>query len=176
MKKYLVFTLLIAMVGSFVFFSSCKKETLPSMSASFDGTSKNFIFRSTTRGTVPTVGEGFIIIGTTIDSQTGNYLTLLTRGVAAGTYSLDVALSDGKYECEAIYRPGGSGDTTKVYVGKSGSITIAEVDEENKTVSGTFSFTLVNKLLNTDVISVTNGTFENLKYINATLSTDDFDL
>ncbi len=177
MKKITVFLALLSIVAVFLF-DSCKKEDLPSMNASFDGTSKNFLFRTSTRGSIPSVGEGFMIIGTTgADVTDGEYLTLLIRGVDVRAYNLSTTIIEGKFECEAIYRPGGEGDTTLgVYYGKDGSISITKIDEENKKVSGSFSFTLYNKLVATDVISITNGKFENLKYINASIVTDDFEL
>ncbi len=176
MKKLLTLSF-IAFIGSIIFLTSCKQD-LPSMSAKFDGTQKNFIFRQTTLGDVPAIGSGFIIIGTTgADLHDGEYLTLLIRGTEEKSYDLNVALSNSKFQCEAIYRPGGDGDTSKVYAGKTGTITITKFDEKHKKISGTFSFTLVNKVLDTDIITVSEGKFENLNYakIDATLPNTDFE-
>jgi hypothetical protein len=176
MKKLSLLTFL-AVLAMFFTITSCKQD-LPSMSAKFDGTQKTFVFRQTTLGEVPAIGSGFIITGTTgADLSDGEYLTLLIRGTDEKSYDLNVALSNSKFQCEAIYRPGGDGDTSKVYAGKTGTITITEFDEKHKRISGTFTFNLVNKVLDTDIISVTEGKFENLNYIkiDATLPTTDFE-
>jgi hypothetical protein len=174
MKKLIKISgLLIGIIA--ISLSSCKKLSLPSMNAKFNDSTKNFIFRTTFKGTVPTVGEGILILATTSsDLQHGEYLTLLIRGVEEKTYKLDVELSDGKYECGAVYRMKGENDTTNVYVGNSGTITITKIDTKNKKISGTFSFNLVNSKNQT--IKVTDGVFKNLLYqeINANLSSNDF--
>ena len=79
-----------------------------------------------------------------------------------------IELVDAKFQCEAIYRPGGESDTTTIYKGKTGTITITEIDK--KYVSGTFSFEMTNKLLDTDTKSITSGKFEDLRYFSASLS------
>lgn len=167
MKKITVFTLLVVLVLSSSLFLGCKK--LPTMTASVDGTSKNFVFRSTSKVGISDGLDGMVIIGTTgADQKDGEYLTLLIRGADIGTYDLAVQLSSSaKFQCEAIYRPNGDGDST-IYKGKSGTITITKMD--SKYISGTFSFEMVNKALDTDTKSVTNGKFEDLRYFSASLS------
>jgi len=157
--------------------SSCKKLTLPSMKASFDGSEKNFLFRSSFRGDVPNVGSGFIIVATTTSTiDEGEYLALFVRGIEEKTYNLEVALLEGKYECEALYRKGGEKDTN-IYVGSDGTIIIDKINEDKKKISGTFSFTLVNKDDPNKTIVVTEGVFNNLLYTNADLSLlNDFEL
>ncbi len=167
MKKFKIFTLLLAVVISGSFFYGCDRD-LPSMSAKIDGTDKNFIFRSSNKVTLPEVGEGMVIIGTTQAKREGEYIAILIRGTEQKTYDLNVALDNGKLQCEVVYRPGGEGDDSKVYTGKSGTVTITEIDD--KYISGTFEFELINKVLETDVINVNSGTFENLRYFKADLS------
>ena len=160
-------------LGLILSLTSCK-DKLPSMSAKVDGIQKNFIFRSTTLGDVPALGEGFLIIATTgSDSTHGEYLALLVRGADKGSYDLDVALN-GKYQCEALYRKRSDDSTT--YIGKTGTITITDINKRKHKVSGTFNMTMVNKLLNTDQITISEGQFTNLFYakIDATLPSNVF--
>ncbi len=178
MKKFLSLTVLV-MAVMLLSLPSCKKLALPSMKANFDTAQKNFIFRLTSKGNIPNVGNAFIIVATTSsDITNGEYLTLLIRGDQEKTYNLDAKLSDGKYECEAIYRKSGENDTLNVYAGTKGTITVTKIDDKNKKISGTFAFTLMNTKDNSKTINVTDGTFENLKYsdIDSTLSSTDFKL
>ena len=166
MKKINVFVVLLVLVLTSTLFMGCTYH--PTMTASIDGASKNFIFRSSSKVGVMEGLDGMIIIGTTgADRENGEYLTLLIRGAELGTYNLNVTLStSAKFQCEAIYRPGGGNDTT-VYKAKSGTITITKIDK--KRVSGTYSFELINNVLDTDVLNVTNGKFEDLRYYSASL-------
>lgn len=158
-------------------FSSCKKD-LPTMSAKLNDTLKNFVFRTTVMGGVPGVGDGFLIVGTTLNADQGEYIALLIRGADEKSYSLNVSLDNGKYQCEALYRKNGSGDTTNVYIGKSGTITITNLDEKHKKVSGTFSMSMVNKNDASKTLSVTDGQFSDLSYIviDGDIITNDFNL
>lgn len=170
---------LLALIGALILgFSSCKKEDLPSMSAKLNNNVKNFIFRSTVMGGVPGVGDGFLIVGTTLKDSSGEYIALLIRGTDVKSYSLNVALDNGKYQCEALYRQNGSNDTANVYIGKSGTITISDLDEKHKKVSGTFSMSMVNKNDASQTLNVTEGQFSNLSYVylDADIVTNDFDL
>ncbi|MBN2890313.1 MAG: hypothetical protein JXL97_00465 [Bacteroidales bacterium] len=167
MKRISILTILLVAIISTTLFTGCKK--LPTMSATVDGTTKNFVFRSTSKVGITDGLEGMVIIGTTgADISNGEYLTLLIRGAEKGTYDLNVTItSDAKFQCEAIYRPGGENDTT-VYKGTSGTITISEID--GKYISGSFSFEMTNKLLDSDKVNITNGKFEDLRYYSASLS------
>lgn len=175
MKKLFTSTLVILTI--ILTLSSCHKLALPSMSAKFGETEKNFIFRTTVTGDIPNVGTGFLIAATTSsDITSGEYLALLIGGNQAKEYKLNSSLTAGSYECEAIYRKGGQGDTVNIYAGNTGTITIDKIDTKNKKISGTFSFNLVNDSLNT-TISVTEGKFNNLNYTTLpTLSSLDFNL
>lgn len=176
MKKLNIVALVATILVSSFFFTSCKKNSLPSMKASFDGTAKNFMFRSTIKGSVPKIGEGFVIIGRTIDPNSGDYLTILIRGVDTKTYNLTTSIIEGKFECEAIYRINGLDDEGNTYVAKTGTVTISEINTKKDKISGSFQFDLVNKLVADKVIKVTEGEFKNLKFVKATLPTDIFDL
>lgn len=168
--------ILTSLLVSTVFLNSCNKDELPSMSSKINSTTKNFIFRATTKGDIEGIG-GFAIVGTTgTDLDDGEYLALLIRGIDVRTYDLTVTLSNNaKFECEAIYRPEvAEGETSKVYVAKSGTITITKIDEDKKKVSGTFTLTLQNKLIAEDVVTITDGKFENLLYTNASINLSDF--
>ncbi len=162
MKKFIF----LAVLASTVLFG-CKK--VPTMTATVDGTAKNFIFRSTSKVGITDGLDGMVIIATTgADQKDGEYLTMLIRGADLGEYSLDATLStSAKFQCEAIYRPGGDGDST-IYKGKTGTITITKMD--GKYISGTFNFSMWNSVLyDNDVKTVTNGKFENLRYFSASL-------
>jgi len=159
MKKYLF----VLVVLSSVLFFSCQQ--LPTMTATVDGTAKNFIFRQTNKVTIPEVGDGMVIIATTNeDSTKGEYLAILVRGADQKTYDLSLTLANGKAQCAAIYRPN---DTTN-YFAKSGTITITSIT--SKKVSGTFSFVFANKVIETEIVNITNGNFEYLRYFNADLA------
>lgn len=176
MKK-LSLVLLSVVIASIAIFSSCKKENPAYMSAKINNVSKDFIFRITLRGGVENVFEGFMIRGTTgVDLSNGEYLTLLIRGVENKQYDLNVSLDGVRMQAAVVYRPKGSSDTSLLYISKAGTITITGVDEKNNTVSGTFSFTLVNKKDVNDQITITDGKFGNLKYTKASLPTSDFEL
>jgi len=169
--------ILAGLLVSTMFLNSCKKEDLPIMTAKINNVSKNFIFRSTTKGAIDAI-EGVMIVATTgTDLEDGEYLTLLIRGADVKAYNLAVSLVNAKFECEAIYRPEvAEGETSKIYVGKTGNITITKIDEDKKKISGTFTMTLQNKLIADDVITITEGKFENLLYVNASINSADFDL
>lgn len=172
MKRAIIFTLTVVL-----FMISCRKENPARMEATINGVKKEFLFRMTLRGGVQNVFEGFMIRATTgIQLTDGEYLTLLIRGVQPKDYSLTVNLDSVRLQAEVIYRPGGNKDTSLVYVGKSGKITITKVDEDKNYVSGKFSFTVVNTKNANDQIVITNGIFENLKYLKTTLPTEDFNL
>jgi len=170
MKLRILLVLFIAVIFSF---NSCEKDEdgniiFPSMTATVDGTAKNFIFRSTSKVGITDGLDGIVIIATTgAEQKDGEYLTMLIRGAKLGEYNLDIALSSSaKFQCEAIYRPGGDGDST-IYKGKTGTITITKMDE--KYISGTFDFSMVNSVLDTETKTVSNGKFENLRYFSASL-------
>lgn len=174
MKKIFITTL--AILTIILTFSSCQKWTLPSMTAKLDGTEKNFIFRSTITGDIQSIGTGFLIVATTSsDIKSGEYITLLIRGDQEKEYNLQTSLTAGTYECEAIYREGGEGDTVNVFAGNAGTIIIDKIDTKNKKISGTFAFNLINKSNFNETITVTDGKFDNLLYTTLpTLSSLDF--
>lgn len=159
MKKY--FIAIIAIASIFVF--GCQQ--LPTMTATVGGVSKNFMFRQTSKVVIPEVGDGMVILATTgIDSTDGEYMAIVIRGAEQKTYDLSVTLANGKTQCAAIYRPN---DST-YYVAKSGSVTISSIT--SKKVSGSFSFEMVNKVIDTETFSVTNGKFEFLRYYEADIA------
>ncbi len=164
-----------AIILSLVLLNGCKKEELPSLSCKMDGSTWTSLFRLITMGATD-LGDGFLIVATTgASTQDGAYLSLLVRGTEAKEYDLAVALSGTTMQCGAIYFPNGiSGTESKKYIGRSGKITITEVDTEKSKISGTFSFTLSTDLAGTEKVVITEGKFENLKYVKATISVTDF--
>lgn len=167
MRKIVTPAILFAVVISSTFFLGCKKT--PTMSAKINGETKNFIFRSTNKVGITDGLEGIVLVATTGSGEgSGEYLTLLVRGANEGTYNLNVQISsEAKFQCEAIYRPGGETDTT-TYKGTSGTINITKIDK--KYISGTFSFEMRNKVSDSDVMQVTEGKFEDLRYYSTSLS------
>lgn len=175
-KRVLSLAVMAAMV--ILLFNNCSKDddgntviSLPSLTATIDGSEYKSLFRQTTRGTVFSDQEGFVILATNTASQSeGEFITIIVRGVEARTYDLSVSIYGGKGEC-GIYYKESAGDESTQWSALSGSVTITNVDPVKHTVSGTFQFTL-NKIGAPDQTkTITNGTFENLIYINADLST-----
>lgn len=162
MKKINILFLFAVIISS-ALFTGCQKT--PTMTASIDGASKNFLFRTTSKVGITDGLDGMIIVATTADEE---YLALLVRGAEKGTYDLTVTLtSSAKFQCEAIYRPGGASDTT-FYKGTSGSITISDIDKKH--VSGSFDFQLKNSILDSDIINISSGQFTDLRYYSVALS------
>ncbi len=173
MKTLRIFSGLL-IVLSVVFLNSCRKDQ-PYLTCKINGKEFTSLFRVSYRGNLPVVGESFLITATDGAVVTeGQYLTMLIRGVQEKDYNLDVELTNGVYQAAAVYKPKGKNDTTSTYkyYGVSGHITLTKVDEKHKKISGTFEFTLKNKL--GDVVKITEGKFENLSYIQGVFSTEEF--
>lgn len=91
--------------------------------------------------------------------STGETVTLGVSGTTEGTYD----------EAFMGYIPGANNQTGYMNINpatfeNNGTVTITEIDYENNTVSGTFSFTAysVNPATTPSSIVLTNGTFENI--------------
>ncbi len=158
-----------------VILNSCNKD-LPSMSCKVGDNNWVSTFRLTTMGEVDVAGlSGILITATnTVSASEGEYFAILLRGNSEKEYNLAVTLTTGQLECATIYIPNAADTsaTAKQYIGTAGTVTITEVDTDNKTISGTFSFTMKNSLLDTESIQITEGKFENLKYSEATKIVD----
>jgi hypothetical protein len=98
-----------------------------------------------------------------IDDATGETINITVYHASEGTFELGPN-SDGN---SAIYIEAGVDKSfSSAMEGGSGEITITELDSENKTVSGTFSFTGIYESAEngTEMVKITNGTFTSISY------------
>lgn len=153
------------MVFSLPFFHSCKKEdTLlaQKMTAKVNGTEWSAFTRATT-----IKNNKIHILGA---SSSGSVIELTTLGTDIKTYTLNLSLFDTTRaaECEGLYKAGTSVNTSDMYIAKKGSITISTHNTKEKTVSGSFHLQVyklnIADSLVLDSISITDGTFKELKY------------
>ena len=170
-KNIKLFGLALLVVGLMISVG-CKKEYIPSLTCKVAGTEYTSVIpRTTTKGGISDWNkEGFVIV-TTDAITNGKFLTLLVAGSEAKEYALEPAILEAKAGCSVVYNPGGEGDTTSKYMGKSGKLTITSIDDEEKRVSGTFSFEMVNTSDITNTLSITEGVFTDLKFTNIAIST-----
>lgn len=124
--------------------------------------------------TVDFSGETFVAAGTQAVIADG---MIVLSGTKASGESVSLAIggtSEGAYDGEdafMVYSP--DADSEYQYINlnweteeDSGSVIITEIDTENHTISGTFSFTgwWSDSEANLPSITFTNGTFENIPY------------
>lgn len=152
-SKIIIITTLAVLSFSF---NSCKKEDFlsGSMSCKIDGTS----WSSITQLTV--LKSGFFNI--TATSMSGQVMNITIKGKEVGTYELDV--NNVNVACAAIYKPDIT-DENQNFASKAGTVKITEVDTQNLTISGTFSFDLTDVSL-TSTKYITEGKFTDLPYTN----------
>ena len=175
MKKSIKFLGLGIIFLSLLFTVSCKKEKPASMTCKIDGTQFTTLVRKTTKGGISDWNkEGFVIVGTDgISLSDGKYLTILIAGQSEKEYGLNINIFDAKAGCTVVYNAGGQdGDDATKYTGTGGKVNVTEIidDGDEKLISGTFSFELVNVEDATKTMSITEGTFEYLKYTEASIS------
>lgn len=114
--------------------------------------------------------DGTFNITATEDSS-GESISITVSNASEGTFDIGgldaVALQNG-----AVYMEAGSSNAFLAGMeGGSGEIQITEIDEENKTVTGTFSFTAVrssfdsNGDITLETVEVTGGAFTDIPYI-----------
>ncbi|GAB4283499.1 MAG: hypothetical protein Kow0068_08360 [Marinilabiliales bacterium] len=151
MKYYLVFTFFIVIT-----LLSCKKDSNPaSMEATIDGTKWTAI----TRVSKHFVSTGmYTITGT---SASGEVLVITIKGEEEGSYNSSTSIDSLNAQVGAVFQPDASSPTEDNFFSTSGTVTITELDKNEQTISGTFSFTM-SKMSETK--SITNGKFENLNY------------
>ena len=111
---------------------------------------------------VAIMGNGTISLGG-FNTSTGQEFGIVIDGTAVGSYSDDALLMS--------YTPDAGSEYTysnmNIIEGlSSGEVTITEIDTENHTISGTFSFTgwWGDEEANVPPIEFTNGVFENVPY------------
>lgn len=117
-------------------------------------------------GTQAVMQDGVIAISG-VKGADGESVSLLVMGTTAGAYDGDDALmvyapnADSEYQYTNV-----DWDTGET----SGSVVITEIDTQNHTISGTFSFTgsWSDAEANLPTIAFTNGSFENIPYTGNT--------
>jgi hypothetical protein len=167
MKKILKSMSIVAILIIFLGINSCDKVKevipIPSMTATVDNDSWTSIFRAS----VLFENNGvFSITGTPDASENVDKAIILTiNGTTVGTYS--IGLETQTSDCLVVYKKtaAAANGSDDYYISRTATITLSEVNTDNKRISGTFSATLVpsNNPLGTE-ITITNGTFENLNY------------
>lgn len=149
-------TIVTLLLGVTLTFASCKKNsdsTTPIVTATIGGTA----WKATTR-TAVLAGNTFTITASSL--VTGQTMMININGITPGTYNLDPTnLSTG---CSCTYNSTKLTGETFTYLGTQGTVTLTEVDTDNKTISGTFSFTVYN--ITKGTLDITNGSFSNLEY------------
>lgn len=134
--------------------AGCLEETgpddgsAPTFSATIAGRTWSATSPSATRIVPP---NALTIIGSS--STSGDYISINLRASKTGTYSLEGTTH------VAVYKKDGVEYTTQ---NGSGTLNVSKYDEEKKLVSGTFSF--VAKSSDGSSITVSGGTFTNIKW------------
>lgn len=98
--------------------------------------------------------------------NTGNSIVIsVTQFNNEGTYDLSASVPTGA----GVYLPVGADNSfTSLLEGGSGSITVSEYNEEDATISGTFSYTAVREVMDTEgnftpeTVEITGGVFTKL--------------
>jgi hypothetical protein len=139
----------------FVVISSCSKDDDSALPTKMSAAIGNAEWSSITRVTVLT-DKGFVITGTSLD---GKSLSITILGSTEGTYELSL----NSVQFGAVYKESVSTSTGDAYAAISGEVVITNIDASSKEISGTFNFVLKKELAG-ESISVTGGTFTNLKY------------
>jgi hypothetical protein len=151
--------------------SACKKEETPvtppsnepaagAMSASIDGNSWKSDIAS------GTIQNGYINI--TGKNNAGETITLTLNGTTKATYTLN----NGTMHVGVYQKTNGSlGYTTNASGTTGGTVTVTEIDEANKTISGTFSFS-AEEPSSGNKVSVTAGKFNKVKYTTSSGTTN----
>jgi hypothetical protein len=147
MKKGIYLIMITAICGMFI---GCSKDDngglKASMSAQINSTDWNTASRVTLK-----YNDRFVITGSALDGET---LEITIYGSTEGTYQ-------GLLQCGAIYKATLGTSLSDAYVAVSGTVELTNVNTSSQEISGTFSFTLTRL---TSTITVTNGSFSNLKY------------
>ncbi len=128
--------------------------------ASMSAQINSVAWSAVTRVTVLT-NQKFVITGTSLD---GKSISITVSGATAGTY----ILGTGSIQCEAVYKKSLTATTEDTYAAITGRVVLTEVNTSAKEISGTFEFAVWNASLGTSSISISGGSFENLKYTETT--------
>ena len=150
MKKIILF------LGLFTLLYSCSKDNSSIVTANMSAKIDQKDWITLTRTTVLNDGK-FIITGVAID---GSSLAITIFGDNTG----DFKVSPTQDACEAVYKKTATTSTDDSYLAFSGNVSLTEVDNSAKRISGTFSFTLIHSLSDSTLVNITEGKFTNLKF------------
>lgn len=98
----------------------------------------------------------FIITGVSLD---GKSISITVNGTNTGNYELNIT----SVQCTAIYKESTSSSLEDAYIAVSGAVNISAVDTEKKTISGTFSFSVMRDIME-PAVEITGGKFNYLSY------------
>ncbi len=181
MKKVSLLLTVVIIASMAITFSSCKKKYEPSMTCKVDGEEYSSLIRLNYRGGMSDFDnkEVFLLNGSdNLLISSGKYLSILIGGTETKTFNLSTqSIFTAAAGCTAVWSPGGQSsaeDTSAAgrYTANGGTVEITAVDEDEKRISGTFSFELLDpKDLTAAKISITEGQFTDVKYSNVSVGT-----
>ena len=166
MKKLLVICTVFFLSLSALLFNGCDLKDIlpiPSMTAKVNGDSWTSLFRASV---MYISNNYFSVIGSPeLSENADKVINISVYGRQPGTYELNPGTLT--TECLIVYlkKAGAANGSSDYYVSTTATVTITKVDETKKTISGTFSGTLVESsgTVN-DEVTITEGKFENLTY------------
>ena len=143
-------------ISTLLLLSSCTLEEIldelsPDMTAKLDGTE----WKATVPYAVLEDGK-FIITGL---SMSGETVSITVNGSESGTYNLNLTSA----QCAAVYKESTENSLDDAYYAVSGKIILSRVDPDQKTVSGTFNFSVIRDITE-PAIEITEGKFSDLGY------------
>jgi len=151
MKNRIVKMLLVA---GFIVFITAGCESEETFSYHMSATIEGYQWRTLMPATIMQ-NDKFVITGTSLN---GKVLTLTIIGSKPGTYSFL------KGKCMAVYKDSPTLSDDDAFASISGEVSLTEVDEENKKLSGTFSFKMVKKDDALNPLYIQQGVFDGIKY------------
>ncbi len=135
---------------------------VPSMKASVDGEAWTSKFRLS----VLNETDGNIVITGTpeVSENVDKALILTVFATDAGTYNLTPGTLT--TDCGVVYKKTANSveNDDNYFVSYEATVTISELNNENKRMSGTFNAKCITTTLPPQEVIITNGTFENLNY------------
>lgn len=149
MKKIVPF-LLVSIILSSCSLEKIIDELSPDMTANIDGKAWQANAQYT-----QIESNTFIITGTTINGET---LVITTFGTSEDVYELNL----GSAGCAAVYKESAESSEDDTYIGATGTVVISSVNTTQKTINGTFTYTVVRGI--DDMITISDGQFKDLKY------------
>jgi hypothetical protein len=100
--------------------------------------------------------DKYILTGISLN---GKSISITINGTSSGIYELSLTST----QCTAIYKESTSNSLDDAYLAISGVVNLSAVDTDEKTISGTFSFTVIRDITES-AIEITEGKFSYLPY------------